>query len=171
MFGLRHDPAMKAGDIFQTRLWAETDQDANYEYKTFRDLLTNANTCLTDDCGFNRAVRTMPVNHTNPFGKGRAVLMNLSPQWYNAYRTESPELAAKRSVFMAPLKAAGRPAGWRFQAPTLLDMKSPIGKSPAGRWYLSGTIPSLKCPCSAAVMRLRSKPASRPSPSVLTGCQ
>jgi len=107
MFGLRHDPAMKAGDIFQTRLWAETDQDANYEYKTFRDLLTNANTCLTDDCGFNRAVRTMPVNHTNPFGKGRAVLMNLSPQWYNAYRTESPELAAKRSVFMAPLKAAG----------------------------------------------------------------
>lgn len=107
MFGIRHDPAMKAGDVFQTRLWVEADQDANYNYKTYRDLLTNTNSCLTEECGFNRAVRKMPVGNVNPFGKGKAVLMNLSVQWYNAYRIAGSEWAAKRSVFMDPVKDAG----------------------------------------------------------------
>ncbi len=107
MFGIRHDSAMKAKDIFQTRFWVETDQDANYNYKTYRELLTNANDCLIDECGFNRAVRTMPVNNSNRFGKGKAVLMNLSAQWYNAYRVEGSQPAAKRSVFMSHIKDAG----------------------------------------------------------------
>ncbi len=107
MFGIRHDPGMKAGDIFQNRLWVETDQDANYTYKTYRELLTNNNSCMTDACGFNKAVRNMPVVNTNPFGKGKAILMNLSVQWYNAYRMDGPGPAAKRRVFMAPVKEAG----------------------------------------------------------------
>jgi len=107
MLGVKHDPNMKAGDVFQTRLWAEVDQDANYSYKTYDGFLTNKNTCIKDPSGFNKAVRNMDVVHVNKFGQGTAVLMNLSPQWYNAYRTAGVENAAKRDVFMKHVKAAG----------------------------------------------------------------
>jgi hypothetical protein len=43
----------------------------------------------------------------NKFGKGMAVLMNLSPQWYNAYRVAGFAAAAKREVFMKPIHDAG----------------------------------------------------------------
>ncbi|HZK81104.1 MAG TPA: hypothetical protein VFC46_08560 [Humisphaera sp.] len=49
----------------------------------------------------------MPTAHVNHPGKGTAILMNLSPQWYNAYRAAGPEAAAKRSVFMTPIHTAG----------------------------------------------------------------
>ncbi len=39
----------------------------------------------------------------NAVGKGKAVLMNLSPQWYNAYRVAGFEQAKKREVFMRHL--------------------------------------------------------------------
>jgi hypothetical protein len=46
----------------------------------------------------------MDVAHTNTFGKGKAVLMNLSPQWYNAYRTAGEEPARHRETFLNHLK-------------------------------------------------------------------
>jgi len=107
MFGVKHDPAMKAGDIFGTRLWCETDQDANYGYKSYDQLLTNNNTSLKDASGFDKAVRKMPVGNVNQFGRGTAVLLNLSPQWYNAYRVTGFAAAAKRATFMQPIHAAG----------------------------------------------------------------
>lgn len=107
MFGVKHDVGLKASNVFGGKLWAETDQDANYMWKTYEELLTKANTCIKDPSGFNKAVREMGVDKSNKFGQGVAVLMNLSPQWYNAYRCEGFEAAKKREVFMKYVKAAG----------------------------------------------------------------
>ncbi len=106
MFGVKHDPKMKSADIFGGVLWAETDQDSNFG-KPAEVLLTNGNTCIKDASGFNKAVRKMDVNHVNKFGKGTAVLMNLSPQWYDAYRPHGFADAGKRSIFMKHIADAG----------------------------------------------------------------
>jgi len=111
MFGVRHDPKMRAADVFAARMWCETDQDANYSYKTYDRLLTNRMDCLKDASGFNKAVRKMPAVRVRRFGRGTAVLMNLSPQWYNAYRAAGGKFAARREVFMEHVKAGG-PKRW-----------------------------------------------------------
>jgi hypothetical protein len=111
LFGVRHDPSMTVADIFGGKLWSETDQDANYGYKSYAELLTNANTCLKDPSGFHKAVRKMPVASQNRAGAGKAVLMNLSPQWYNAHRVAGFEAAKKRDVFMRHI-AAAEPGRW-----------------------------------------------------------
>jgi len=100
LFGIRHESSMTAADVFGGKLWCETDQDANYGYKSYAELLTNRNTCLKDPSGFHKAVRKMPVVSKNRIGAGKAVLMNLSPQWYNAYRVAGHEAAKRREVFM-----------------------------------------------------------------------
>lgn len=107
LFGVRHDPKMTARDVFNGRadLWAETDQDANFTYKTYVELLTKRNACVRDGSGFNKAVRTADTQVVRSVGKGRAVLMNLSPQWYNAYRVTGAEAARRRDVFVRPLGA------------------------------------------------------------------
>lgn len=107
LFGVSHDPGMKAGDIFGERLWVEADQDANYSYKSYEELLTNKNGCLKHATGFHQAVRKMPVGSTSEVEKGKAVLLNLSPQWYNAYRVEGSEASEKRETFMQPVRSAG----------------------------------------------------------------
>jgi hypothetical protein len=98
--GVKHDPALRAADIFGEKLWVEVDQDANYSWKSYDEFLTNKNTCLRDAGGFHKAVRAMPTQHVATFGKGRAVLMNLSPQWYNAWRVSGFDEARKRDIFM-----------------------------------------------------------------------
>ena len=70
MFGVRHDPKMKAGDIFGTRLWCETDQDANFGYKSYEQLLTSGNTSIKDASGFDKAVRTMGVGACEQIRQG-----------------------------------------------------------------------------------------------------
>ena len=107
MFGVKHDATMHARDIFGEKLWVEVDQDANYSWKSYDEFLTNKNTCLQDASGFHKAVRAMPVAHVTAVGKGKAVLMNLSPQWYHAYRAAGFEAAKKRAVFMRHVTAAG----------------------------------------------------------------
>ena len=107
MFGVEHDPNLKAADVFGGKLWCETDQDKNFDYKTYEELLTNGDTCIRDASGFNKAVREMAVNKTNKFGQGTAVLMNLSPQWYNAYRVKGFNEAKKRDIFMKHITDAG----------------------------------------------------------------
>ena len=100
MFGVRHDPAMTSAQVFGGKLWCEVDQDANFGWKTYQEFLTNGNTCLTDASGFSKAVRNMPVNTATHCGNGSAVLMNLSPQWYNAYRVAGSAAAKRRDTFL-----------------------------------------------------------------------
>jgi hypothetical protein len=110
LFGVRHDPTTTAKDLFNGgSLWCEVDQDANFGWKTYREMLTNGNACLHEPNGFNRAVRAMPIETVNRVGKGTAVLMNLSPQWYNAYRAagNENEAAKRRETFLKPLFEAG----------------------------------------------------------------
>lgn len=109
LFGVRHDPKLRAADVFGGggRLWCEVDQDANFSWKTYREFLTNGNTCLRDASGFNKAVRKMPVATVNHVGRGTAVFMNLSPQWYNAFRDAGAKEAAKRETFIRHVQAAG----------------------------------------------------------------
>jgi hypothetical protein len=122
IFAVKHDTgAITAADVFGGKLWCETDQDANFGYKTYDDLLTKGSGCIKDASGFNKAVRNMQTNVRNeaarqagdptpsaPVGNGTAVLMNLSPQWYNAYRASGFSAARdKRQVFMQHVKDAG----------------------------------------------------------------
>ena len=107
LFGAKHDPEMRAADVFGGKLWVEVDQDANFSWKSYEEFLSNQNTALKDPSGFHVAVRSMPVNQSRAVGKGRAVLMNLSPQWYNAYRVADADPAGKGKIFMQHLTAAG----------------------------------------------------------------
>jgi hypothetical protein len=106
LFGVKHSPDMKVGDVFGGKLWCEIDQDANFGWKTYESFLTNANTCIKDPSGFHKAVRNMKTASVNRVGKGTAMLLNLSPQWYNAYRAAGPEAALKRKTFIEPIVAA-----------------------------------------------------------------
>lgn len=107
LFGVRHDPGLRAADVFGEKLWVEVDQDANFSWKSYEAFLTNKNTCLKHKSGYHQAVRVLPVETVNAFGKGRAVLMNLSPQWYNAYRVSGAAASKKREVFMRHVLAGG----------------------------------------------------------------
>jgi len=106
LFGVRHDPAMTQADVFGGK-WYEVDQDANFGWKTYTEFLTNGNTCLQDPSGFHKAVRAMPVASVRRVGSGTAVLLNLSPQWYNAYRVAGYEAAKHRETFLRHVTAGG----------------------------------------------------------------
>ncbi len=133
MFGVKHDPNLRAADIFGEKLWVETDQEANYNWKTYDELLTKKNTSLREAGGFDKAVRGMPTQHVATFGKGRAILMNLSPQWYNAYRVSGFEAAQKRNVFMQHVGLAPRvrltAAGEREHGYEITYWKLPDGRT------------------------------------------
>jgi len=108
MFGIAHDPNMDSGDVFQNNLWVEVDQDVNFYYPDHLTFLTNANTSIMDPSGFYKAVRDMPTINVQRYGDGMAVLMNLSPQFYNAYRCMSAAgAAAGRAVFMEAVHDTG----------------------------------------------------------------
>lgn len=107
MFGVHHDAGMKPAELFGGKWWCEVDQNLNFSWKTYQEFMTNGNTCLKDASGFDKAVRGMEVVKVNRVGKGTAVLMNLSPQWYNAYRVAGFEAARQREVFMKPVREGG----------------------------------------------------------------
>jgi hypothetical protein len=111
LFGVRHDPGLHADDVFQKKRWTEVDQEAHYDYASFETFLTKENTCLFGESGFHKAVREMETVHVKDVGAGRAVLMNLSPQMYNAFRVLGPGEARNRETFMKHVKAAG-PKRW-----------------------------------------------------------
>ncbi|QVL29929.1 beta-galactosidase trimerization domain-containing protein [Telmatocola sphagniphila] len=107
LFGVNHPGNLTARDLFGGKLWVEVDQDANFSWKTYQEFLTNQNHCLRDSSGFNKAVRSLPVNQVKSLESGKAILMNLSTQWYNAYRVAGVESARKREIFMKPIAASG----------------------------------------------------------------
>lgn len=107
LFGVRHAPTLSAKDVFGERLWVETDQDRNYSYRTYDELLTRGSSCVVDATGFHKAVRALPTQVSREHGEGRAVLMNLSPQWYNAWRVAGAAPSGRRSAFMRYIAEAG----------------------------------------------------------------
>lgn len=107
LFGVKHSPELKVTDVFGGgKLWCEIDQDVNFGWKTYQEFLTNKNNCVKDASGFHKAVRAMETPSPKRVGKGTAVLLNLSPQWYNAYRVAGATEAKKRSAFIDPIQAA-----------------------------------------------------------------
>ena len=131
MFGVKHSPDLKAADVFGGKLWCEVDQDANFSWKTYEQFLTDGNTCIKDASGFRqgRARHGRPCK-VNRFGKGTAVLMNLSPQWYNAYRAAGAEAAEKRSAFMQARRSGRRQA--LGETPGRRRRKHTATRSPTG---------------------------------------
>ncbi|MFH1998439.1 MAG: beta-galactosidase trimerization domain-containing protein, partial [Planctomycetota bacterium] len=107
LFHADHDPGLRSDQVFQERLWTEVDQEARYDYTTNEEFLGMDNTCVMHESGFHKAVRDMDTEYVNAFGKGSAVLMNLSPQMYNAYRERGAGEAKKRETFMKHLHHAG----------------------------------------------------------------
>ena len=159
MFGIRHNPHMHARDVFGGRgLWCEIDQDANYGWNTYEHFMTNQNTCLRTE-GFDKAVRTMPVGHGHRYGKGTAILRNLSPQWYNAYRIAGYQAARKRSTFLRPVLAACSPWVRLKHGARRTAMRSPTGTSMAARLFACASIPRSPAPPLAAGTPPDSRPA------------
>ena len=110
MFGIKQDPNLTQNGAFTKGLWVEVNQDINWNSagKDYKSFLTKANTSKKDASGFNIAVPSMGVNNVNRFGKGKAYFLNLSPQWYNAYRQSGDFNACQqRSIFMKPIHDAG----------------------------------------------------------------
>ncbi|PCJ56718.1 MAG: hypothetical protein COA79_18105 [Planctomycetota bacterium] len=121
MFNVKHSPDLKGSDIFQEKYWCEVNQDTNYTWfkagkgheASYKYFLTNKNTCIKEK-GYHKAVRKMAIETVNVYGKGKAVLMNLSPQWYSAYRTKAnfaisdhAEAKSKRNLFMKQVRSGG----------------------------------------------------------------
>ena len=106
LFGVAHPTDLSARGVFAGTRWVEVDQDAHYDWKTYADFLADP-TLPTGPGGFRVVARGLPVGTVTRAGAGRAVLMNLSPQMYNAYRAAGPGPAAARDVFLAHVTAAG----------------------------------------------------------------
>ena len=107
LFGIQHSPALTSADVFGGKLWCEVDQDLNFGWKTYTEFLSNGSTCLKDPNGFHKVVRNMTTVTVNPVGAGTAVLLNLSPQWYNAYRVTGFDAARRRETFMSHVTKSG----------------------------------------------------------------
>lgn len=109
MFGVKQDMNITHKDVFTTNLWVEVNQDITWSQAgKYKEFMTKANKSVMDPCGFNKAVSKAKTKINNKVGKGQAWFMNLSPQWYNAYRQSGGfEESKKRAVFMDPVKSAG----------------------------------------------------------------
>lgn len=105
LFGVTHDGSETARDFFGDRLWVETDQDAAYSYKNYRELFATIPCTLKD--GYAQAEKRLPIMTVRTVGKGRAVYVNLSPQRYLQYREEGTADDARRETFLRSILEAG----------------------------------------------------------------
>ncbi|HYX23161.1 MAG TPA: beta-galactosidase, partial [Thermoanaerobaculia bacterium] len=95
-------------DLFAGKLWVETDQDAGYGFKRWRDLFATLKPRL--ERGYAVAERRLVVGAVateRAAGRGRAVYLNLSPQRYLQYRQEGTAGEEERRPFLAPILQAG----------------------------------------------------------------
>lgn len=117
LFGVAHDGTESRADFFGGKLWVETDQEAGYSYKRYRELFATAEPRLAGGPSegpaegpagsYAVAERRLPAGASRAAGSGRAIYLNLSPQRYLMHRQEgraSPEL---RRPFLDPVLAAG----------------------------------------------------------------
>jgi len=105
LFGVKHDGSQTSRDLFGDRLWVETDQDAGFSYRRYRDLFATIHCKLEN--GYAVAERKLPTHIVRSVGSGKAVLINLSPQRYLQYREEGTANDAVRRVFIQHVTAAG----------------------------------------------------------------
>jgi hypothetical protein len=101
LFGIERDGDLSKADFFAGRFWVETDQDAGYSYKRYRELFETLRPRLHQ--GYAVAEKGLPVAQ----GKGRAVHLNLSPQRYLMERQEGTADAERRRPFLEPVAKAG----------------------------------------------------------------
>ncbi len=109
LFNVRHSPDISSADMFGGKLWSETDQDAGYSYKTYRELLESGAAPRRHESGFSVAVRKLQTRQVQSHGSGKAVLLNLSPQWYNAFRQENRGETSRRKEFLQHVTTASSP--------------------------------------------------------------
>jgi hypothetical protein len=119
LFGVSHDGRETRADFFGGRLWVETDQDAGYSYKRYRELFATVRPRLHQ--GYAVAERRLPVGTSRPAGHGRAVYLNLSPQRYLMLREEGTATPESRRPFLDPITAAGI-SPWMRAAPQGVDL-------------------------------------------------
>lgn len=105
LFGLRHDGSETSRDLFGERLWVETDQDAGFSYRRYRDLFATVDCRL--EAGYAVAEKKLPTQVVRTVGSGKAVFVNLSPQRYLQYREEGTATDELRNVFMQHVASAG----------------------------------------------------------------
>ncbi|HYX23345.1 MAG TPA: beta-galactosidase trimerization domain-containing protein [Thermoanaerobaculia bacterium] len=110
LFGVAvaHNGHETRADLFAGKLWVETDQDAGYGFKRWRDLFATLKPRL--ERGYAVAERRLVVGAVGTgraAGRGRAVYLNLSPQRYLQYRQEGTAGEAERRPFLTPILQAG----------------------------------------------------------------
>jgi hypothetical protein len=105
LFGVAHDGRETRADLFAGKLWVETDQDAGYTFKKYRELFSTLKPRL--DQGYAVAERRLPVGTERAMEHGRAVYLNLSPQRYLQYRQEGTAGEEERRPFLEPVRRAG----------------------------------------------------------------
>ena len=105
LFGVTHDGSETRSDFFAGRLWVETDQDAGYSFRRWRELFATLQPRLHQ--GYAVAERRLPVSLERAVGQGRAVYLNLSPQRYLLEREEGRGDEERRRPFLDPIRRAG----------------------------------------------------------------
>jgi glycosyl hydrolase family 42 (putative beta-galactosidase) len=105
LFGVAHDGGLTRAGLFSGKRWVETDQDAGYGYRRYRELFATLQPRL--DRGYAVAERDLPVGTTRRIGQGRAVYLNLSPQRYLMDREEGKADSERRRPFLDPVFQAG----------------------------------------------------------------
>jgi hypothetical protein len=107
LFGVRHNGDERRDDLFAGKLWVETDQDAGYSSKSWRELLATLEPRM--EAGFAVAERRLPVRTVRKVERGTAVYLNLSPLRYLQYREEGKAEASHREHFLEHVLAAAKP--------------------------------------------------------------
>lgn len=106
-FGVARDGSLTKRDFFSGTLWVETNQDAGYSFKNYRELFGTTN-CRQRD-GFAIAEPRLGPPKVKRLGRGQAIYLNLSPQRYLEYREEGADTDAHRATFVSRINPSGRP--------------------------------------------------------------
>ncbi|HPD15983.1 MAG TPA: beta-galactosidase trimerization domain-containing protein [Planctomycetota bacterium] len=117
LFGVKHDGTETKRDFFggDGKLWVETNQDAAFGYKKYRELFATVPCKLADE--FAIAEPKLKTHIIRKIGKGTAVLVNLSPQRYLQYREEGSASEQHRNVFVQYALSGGAKPWVRVAGP------------------------------------------------------
>jgi hypothetical protein len=158
LFGVAHAGSLSKRDFFSGTLWVETNQDAAYSFRKFRQLFETTSCRL--QAGFAIAEPRLDTLKVKQFGRGRAVYLNLSPQRYLQYREDGSDSDDQRALFLGEVNPTGRPprviVGHRGRRPPACEVtywakgsrtyvfvlkNVPVSTSPTGGGGASGVGP------------------------------